>query len=75
MSPMVSEVIGVIEMELDNDRFRSWIEDDGATAVSARLESHAPLMPSPLVYADVHRLSDDLRQELVRILHPFRGVR
>jgi hypothetical protein len=69
-------VIGVLEMSLDAEEFRSWL--DGAWFECEHSESEAAKLPrryeplpasSDVIVADVGQLTNDLRDELSRMLH------
>lgn len=77
MSQINSEIIGVIEVELDSREFHHWMDDD-ASAIPGdafNMRSGTVVTTSHVAVADVARLSDDLRVELARMLHRLRIVR
>ena len=71
MSQMNTEVVGVIEMELDAERFRVWLDDDvpASSSETPHVRQNSVSVTADVVIADVTQLSDDLHVELVRVLH------
>jgi hypothetical protein len=75
MSQLNSQVVGVIDIELGDERLRAWMDEDAhATSVSPPVRSVYAVTTST-VAADVAQLSDELRSELRRLLSSMRDAR